>query len=114
MLMIGCSGSDAKMRRQIIGSWTARSGSAGSFIFMADGSFRAKFSSDSPQWMQEQDGTWDVKDGFLNMTVTNSTSLNQPIVLPVGHVSHCKVMFIDAHTFTYKNTDGSETFTQTR
>ena len=109
ILAMGCTRPDAKMHQQIIGSWND-----GSMIFAADGSFRARFTSDSPKWTQEQAGTWDVRDGFLIMTVTNSISQNEPVVVPVGHVARCQITFIDAHTLTYKSTNGRETFTQSR
>ena len=95
------------MRHQIIGSWNR-----GSMTFGADGSYHCKFTG--PKSTQEQDGTWGVRDGFLNMTVTNSSAVNEPVVLPVGYVAHCKILSIDAHSFTYLNTEGTETFTQTR
>jgi hypothetical protein len=108
ILITGCSRSDAKIHRQIIGSWNG-----GSMTFEADGSFRAQFPTPA-EWTQEQDGTWDVKDGYLIMTVTNSRARNEPVILPVGHVSRCKVTFSDAHTFIYKSPDGRESFSQNR
>jgi hypothetical protein len=107
ILVSGCTRPDEKMRRQIIGSWNG-----GSMTFEADGSFHCKFTG--PKWTQEQYGTWFVRDGFLDMTVTNSTAVNEPVVLPIGHVSHCKILSIDANSFTYSNTKETETFTQTR
>jgi len=94
LLVVGCGRRDANMRKQICGSWNS-----GMITYLPDGSWHFKnegvVSNFTLKWTS--DGIWDVKDGFLTSTTTNSTSENTTERPLVGRVERFKITFLDAH-----------------
>jgi hypothetical protein len=90
------------------------SDSPGQMTFDSDGSYHGKFafgSADGPSQLA-LDGTWEVRDGYLILTTTNSVAQNAPVKVAIGHVARDKIIFMDAHKLVYTN--GTQTFTQVR
>jgi len=100
LLIVGCSRRDAKMREQICGSWDG-----GVITYLPDGSWHFHnelvVSNVTLKWTS--DGTWDVKDGYLISTTTNSTSENTTERSLVGRVDRFKITFLDAHNLCGTN-----------
>jgi hypothetical protein len=110
----GC-GRDAKLHNQVAGTW-GKFGDSSKMTLDSDGSFHTRFSlvesNNTKEWAQ--DGTWDVKDGFLIFTVTNSTARNAPIAVSIGQIDRCKIIFIDAHNMVYRSSDDKDGFSWIR
>jgi len=102
LMVVGCVRRDVKMREQICGSWNG-----GMITYFPDGSWHftngGVVSNITLKW--ESYGTWDVKDGYLIDTITNSTSENAEKA-PVGRVSQFKITFLDAHNLCGTNERG--------
>ena len=100
LLVVGCGNRDAKMREQILGSWND-----GTITYLPDGSWHFKnqgvVSNVTLKWAS--DGTWDVKDGILIITTTNSTSENTTERPLVGRIDRNTITFLDAHNLCYTN-----------
>gem|GEM_PF-3940998 len=47
------------------------------------------------------DGTWEVRDGFLITTITNSIASGTDEKAQVGQTSRSKINFIDEHNLCY-------------
>ena len=71
LVAMGCS-RDAKLHRQVAGTWPVSP--SGSMTFFPDGSFHFtnSFVVSNAILTFSSDGTWDVRDGFLITTITNS------------------------------------------
>jgi len=97
LLAAGCGKSDAKLRLQINGAWSVLP--SGSMVFYADGSFHFtnSYVSNNTMLKWASDGMWDVKDGFLIMTVTNSMAVNTDEKPLPGQTSRRKINFVDEH-----------------
>jgi hypothetical protein len=101
LIATGCDSRDAKLHRQIAGVWSVRP--SGSMIFFADGSYH--FTNSFVAWNNtlafSSDGTWDVRDGFLVTTVTNSIASGTDEKPPVGMTRRDKINFVDEHDLGY-------------
>ena len=93
LLLTGCN-RDARLSRKVVGTWQADSSMTE--VFKGDGSFL--FS----QWHSNQtndfSGKWQIKNGFLTLTLTNSTGPR-----PDGHPGDTvrfKIVHVDAHNLT--------------
>jgi len=75
--------------------------------FLTDGSFHftnSYVSTNAPlTWAS--DGTWEVRDGFLISTITNSIGSGTDEKPQVGKTSRSKINFIDEHNLSFG--DGS-------
>ena len=93
LLLTGCN-RDARLSRKVVGTWQA--GSSMTEVFKDDGSFL--FS----QWHSNQtnafSGTWQVKNGFLSMTLTNATAPGSND--HAGDSVSFKIVRVDAHHLT--------------
>jgi hypothetical protein len=112
----GCNNHrDARLHMQVAGAWK-EFGNSGNMTLDSRGSFHARFTStssnDTKEWAQ--DGTWDVKDGFLIFTTTNGPVRNTPFAAPVGRVARCKITFINNRNMVYLSSDGKNGFSWTR
>ena len=100
LLVVGCDRRDAKLRKQIYGSWNN-----GIITYLPDGIWHFHnelvISNVTLKWAS--DGTWDVKDGFLITTITNSIAENTTEKPSVGSVSRSKINFVDEHNLAYGN-----------
>lgn len=101
LLLTGCNNRDAEMRAKITGNWPVRP--SGSMTFLPDGSFHFtnSFVSSNGTLKWSSDGTWDVKDGFLITTMTNSTAENTTEKPAAGVAHQYKINLIDDHHFSY-------------
>jgi hypothetical protein len=101
LLATGCSSRDAKLREKIVGIWPIPP--SGSLTFLSDGSFhfRNEYVTTNTTLKWVSDGIWDVKDGFLNSTITNSIAENTTEKPSVGDVMHSKINFVDEHNLSY-------------
>ena len=101
LLVAGCGGRDAKLRQQITGTWPVPP--SGSMTFLAAGSFHFtnSYVSTNATLTWASDGTWDVRDGFLITTITNSIASGTDEKAQVGKTSRGKITFIDEHNLCY-------------
>jgi hypothetical protein len=101
LIATGCDSRDAKLHRQISGTWPIRP--SGSMTFFADGRFHFTnsfvYSNTTLAWAS--DGTWDVRHGFLITTITNSIAEGTDEKPPVGRTSRYKINFVDEHDLAY-------------
>ena len=97
LVLTACSRHDAKPTQQIVGSWT--SASAGTIMTISpDGSWllRNMASGHTNTFA----GTWQIKDGFFTMMMTNSPNPNRPS--SVGDVVRYKIVHVDEHQFIFQ------------
>jgi len=101
MLVTSCNRRDAKLREKIVGTWPTPP--SGTLTFLSDGSFhfRNEYVTTNATLKWVSDGVWDVKDGFLISTITNSVAENTTEKPTVGHVMHAKINFVDEHNLSY-------------
>ena len=101
LVAAGCDSRDAKLHRQIVGTWPVPP--SGSMAFLADGIFHFtnSFIVSNTTLAFSSDGTWFVRDGFLITTVTNSIASGTDEKPPVGATSRSKINFIDEHNLCY-------------
>ena len=98
--------SDAKLARQITGTWTSRpfswtEGPLFNRTISPDGSFTTSIGHSNA--LVTYQGTWLVKDQALVMTVTNAHGTgSHGAGSPVGSVDHCKIIHVDDHQFIYE------------
>jgi hypothetical protein len=106
-LVSGCSRRDAELHKQLLGTWKIF-GQPDTMTFDSDGIFHTRFSgvisNTTVAWAQ--DGSWGVKDGFLILSITNSTASNAPVAVPVGRIDHCKIVVLDSQNLVYQGSDG--------
>jgi hypothetical protein len=95
LLLTACSRRDAKLAKQISGSWD--SGADDAMAMSSDGSFSETFFHGGRTNFFA--GTWQVKDGFLVFTITN-VSATEPHA-PVGSVRRFKIDHVDDHELVY-------------
>ncbi|HAO79232.1 MAG TPA: hypothetical protein DCQ92_09695 [Verrucomicrobia subdivision 3 bacterium] len=101
--------SDAKLARQISGTWTH--GELFSQTISPDGSFSTSIGHSNA--LVTYQGTWLVKDQALVMTITNAQGTGSHRAgSPVGSVDSSKIIHVDDHQFAYE-TEG-RTMTLTR
>jgi hypothetical protein len=101
LIATGCGHRDAKLRQQITGTWPIPP--SGSIAFLADGTFHFtnSYVSTNTTLTWTSDGTWNVRDGFLITTVTNSMAENTDAKPRVGEISRAKINFVDEHNLAY-------------
>jgi hypothetical protein len=101
LIATGCDSRDTKLRRQIAGTWTVPP--SGSMAFFVDGRFHFtnSFVSSNTVLAWSNDGTWEVRDGFLITTITNSIASGTDEKPQIGRTSQGKINFIDEHNLCY-------------
>jgi len=101
LLVAGCGGRDAKLRQQIAGTWPVPP--SGSMTFFAGGSFHFtnSYVSTKATLTWASDGAWEITDGFLITTITNSIASGTDEKPQVGKTSRSKITFIDEHNLCY-------------
>jgi hypothetical protein len=95
-------GSDDTTTRQIVGTWQHDSRFSPSMTILADGSFVSSFVSTNHTVVLTYQGTWQIKDRELIMTITNvGGSIPHE---PVGSIDRLRIIELDSHhmTFTYQ------------
>ena len=96
-----------KPSQQITGSWTStRSGTE--MAISPDGSWLTR--NMVPGHTNTFSGTWQVKDGFFIMTLTNSPNPNRPA--SAGDVVRYKIIRMDEHQFIYEDSGRAVTLTR--
>jgi len=91
--------SDAKLGRQIAGTWTNYDGLY-TKIISSDGSFSTIVGI--PNALSTSQGTWLVKDGELVLTVTNVQLISAHRTFsPMGEIHRTKIVHVDDHQFSY-------------
>ena len=107
--------SDAKLGRQITGTWTKglsswTDGPLYSKTFSSDGSFSTRIGHSNA--LVTYLGTWLVKKGELVMTVTNAHGTGNHKAGPVGGVESVKIIHLDNHQFIYEASGHTNTMTR--
>jgi len=97
MLLTACHRRDARLREQILGTWY---NDHNEISYLPDGSFHGKFTRVSPDREWTYAGTWDVKNGFLIATLTNSISKNIPNVA-LGEVDRTEIILMDSRHLAF-------------
>jgi hypothetical protein len=96
LLLIGCEQPDAKLYKQVVGTWTHE----GSFLmtFDSDGTFNSKLGNSNRNL--NYFGTWLVKEDFLIQTLTNKSALNWINSEKVGNVDRSKIISVNGNQLT--------------
>lgn len=71
-LLTACSRSDAKLKKQIVGTWQEKSAEkivVGQMVFGSNSSF--SFATADKGQIYSFSGTWQINDGIMTMTTTN-------------------------------------------
>src|SRR5579871_6461675 len=105
------SRTDAEITRNLVGSWkvdvTFPSGTTGkgSVSLAKDGTFTSEgtFAQGDGHISIGYAGTWQVENGVLIETVTNSSHSNLP---PVGLVTRDRILRVDNRKFVFKTESG--------
>jgi len=95
-------GGDDMTTQRIVGTWLHDGNVSPSITILADGSFISSFGSTNHTVMLTYQGTWQVKDSELMMTITNVVgSIRHE---SVGSIDHLRIIELDSHhmTFTYQ------------
>ncbi len=92
LLVAGCHRNDAKLSRQIVGTWAPGAGI--SMAISPDGSFLSAFTKTNLVVVLTYQGTWLVRDGELVMTITNASGTKEHE--PVGSIDRMKIVQVDA------------------
>jgi len=71
--------SDEAIRKNLPGTWVGSSPSSGSFVIQPDGSYVADFADASGKVATTHEGTFQVADRYLIISVTKSSRTNQPV-----------------------------------
>ncbi|MCX6894254.1 MAG: hypothetical protein NTZ16_01840 [Verrucomicrobia bacterium] len=98
LLLTACDWRDAKLHKQIAGTW--RIGDNGLITLDSDGRYQSRWTRVSnniitKEWMYE--GTWAVKSGFVITTITKNGGLNNTNSLPAGTVERFKIIQVNAN-----------------
>jgi hypothetical protein len=100
LLMVSCRPDDSRLKEQIVGTWTPEN-SDGFYLFVitlnSDGSFqsKAKTSSTNPAKEWNYAGSWQLKDGILLSTITNSSGQNTTNLEAVGTIERWRIAVLD-------------------
>jgi hypothetical protein len=100
---------DARMGRQIAGTWINRSGLF-TLTLSSDGTFSSIIGHSNA--LVTYEGTWLVKDEEMVTTVTNAVGTGNHKAGPVGSVDCIKIIHMDEHQLIYKA--GGQTITLNR
>jgi hypothetical protein len=106
LLLTACSRRDAKLDRQIAGTWT-REGS-GTMTFTSDGSFSTILRK--PDHTNSFAGTWQIRDRVLIMTLTNAPAIKGRSL--VGGVERYNIIHVDDHEFLYEESGQTHTLSR--
>jgi len=103
--------SAAEVRKVFTGNWAAQGSTMGELVLHSKGSFskrlRSDSTSESKQWLYE--GTWNVKDEFLTLTVTNAVARRTLDIEPIGSTEQFMIIEVDqSHLVLQK--DGAKTY----
>ena len=126
LLLTSCKGQDAKLSRQIAGTWemdvpinTTTFSWTNPVIrrwtISTNGSFSQSLGHVSA--LVTYQGTWLVEDGELVLTFTNAlgTGSHKPDPAMVGRVRRCKIIHVDDHQFViHASVDTNTIITLTR
>jgi hypothetical protein len=101
---------DTTLEQQIVGTWAK--GKSSELIFNTNGSFLSKMSDVHPNvtktWNYE--GTWQIKDGFCVMTVTNASATGTTNLEADGSVDRAKIVNINYISLVLKFGDQTIAF----
>ncbi len=102
LLLAACSTvpGDARIRQKLVGTWKT---SRGTTENRPDGSYVHKFTINAPHRGTKdltEEGTWQVKDGYIFVTVTNEPWPNTD-----HSVLRLKVISVDAHALVLRDDD---------
>jgi hypothetical protein len=100
LLLTACDRHDAKLRKQITGTWAEDH-----FFDMtlaSDGRFASRLTQATNVFTFE--GTWLVKDDVLVMSITNATGTSSHV--SAGSVDRMKIISVDDHHLVYKAPPG--------
>ena len=96
LLLTACDRHDASLHKQLVGTWAR--GDSGVLTIDLDGSFQSRWTTVltnvTKEWLYA--GTWNVRDGFLISTVTNSETRNSTNSEAVGSVDRFRIISIDS------------------
>jgi hypothetical protein len=111
LLLAACSTvpSDARIQQKLIGSWKMGRGTT---TFESDGSWIHKFTVNvTDKGFQDltNEGTWQVKGGILDVTMTKTSWPN-----PELGVEHLKIVHVDDHELVFYPGDKTNSVTSTR
>jgi hypothetical protein len=126
LLLTSCKGQDAKVSRQIAGTWEMdapinmatfswTNPVVRRWTISSDGSFSQSLGHVSA--LVTYQGTWLVRDGELVLTFTNAlgTGDHTPDSTIVGRVRRCKIVHVDDHQFViHASVDTNTIITLTR
>lgn len=98
MLLTGCGRRETTIQNQVAGTWFHDDSYYRCVMkLVSDGSFHSRctttFTNATYEW--SYDGTWEVKDGVLISTITNSSTKNTDHFEPVGTVDRVRIVEID-------------------
>lgn len=103
---------DAGLQETIVGTWRTTDASkqdSGEIIILEDGSFRSRWRPNpTNEWSYA--GAWDIKDGFLICTITNSIVTGAKSSEPIGAVDRFKITQLDNAHLTFSNGDYTNSF----
>ena len=109
LLLTSCSRPDARLAKQIVGTWTEYgTGWTNTFDFASDGSFVA--ATQKPSETHSSAGVWQVRDGVLIETFTNASNVSHPIDAVVRY----RIIAVDSHKFMREYVSPSATTTLSR
>jgi hypothetical protein len=106
LLLTGCDRRDARLRQQIVGTWTNEG--SGMMVITSDGGFSSRWPSHYRTNAYE--GIWRIKDGVLFSMVTNASP--SELQSPAGDVEGFKIIRVDDHQLIYRF--GGQTITLRR
>jgi hypothetical protein len=106
--VLSCSttyGQDAELERQIAGTWTQGKGIE--ICIYTNGSFQSKIFHVKPNRTMtlNYEGTWQIKDGFCLMTITNSSGINTTNFEAAGCIDRLKIVKVDKASLVLKSSD---------
>jgi hypothetical protein len=100
LLLVSCHSEDSRLKKQIVGTW-APENSDGFYLFEmtlnSDGSFQSKMKavSTNPAIEWNYAGSWQIKDGLLLSTITNSSGQNTTNLEPAGSFERWRIAVLD-------------------
>jgi hypothetical protein len=101
---------DTELEHQIIGTWARDKSSE--MIINTNGSFHSKFStaysSVTKTWNYY--GTWQIKDGFCVMTITNASTTGATNFEAVGSIGRAKIIKLEGTSLVWKLDDQTIAF----
>jgi hypothetical protein len=103
--------SDAEVRKVFTGNWVPQDSTWGGLVLHSSGSFTKRLgsvaTSEAKQWLYE--GTWDVKEAFLTLTITNAVARNTTDIESVGSIDQFMIIKVDRSQLVLQK-DGVKTY----